>query len=118
VNSWMHNLPSLKRDVALDNPLHVHPQDAERLNLHPGDEVAVVSDHGEIIANVVADEDLRPGVVAMTHGWGHADNTRLSLASNHPGTNVNTLLPTGPGSFDPLSNMSFMTGIPVKINTL
>lgn len=118
VNSWMHNLPSLKREVALDNPLHVHPADAKRLNLHEGDEVAVVSDHGEIIANVVADDDLRPGVVAMTHGWGHAGNTRLSLASNHPGTNVNTLLPTGPGSFDPLSNMSFMTGIAVKINAL
>jgi anaerobic selenocysteine-containing dehydrogenase len=118
VNSWMHNLPSLKRDVALDNPLHVHPEDAHRLNLNEGDEVAVASEHGQIIANIMPDEDMRLGVVAMTHGWGHANNARLSLASNHPGTNVNALLPTGPGSYDPLSNMSFMTGIPVTVNAL
>ncbi len=115
VNSWMHNLPALKRDVALDNPLHMHPEDVARLGLADGTEVSVASDHGSIIATVKADEDLRQGVVAMTHGWGHANNPRLSLAHNHPGTNVNALLPTGAGSYDPLSNMSFMTGIPVSI---
>ncbi len=115
VNSWMHNLPALKREHALDNPLHVHPEDLERLRLTDGDEVQVASEHGKVIANIRADDSLRPGVVAMTHGWGHANNQRLTLASNHPGTNVNALLPTGPGSFDPLSNMSFMTGIPVTV---
>ena len=115
VNSWMHNLPALKRDVALDNPLHMHPTDIERLQLDDGAEVRVASAHGDIIATVVADEDLRPGVVAMTHGWGHAGNKRMNVASNHPGINVNAILPTGPGSFDPLSNMSFMTGIPVTV---
>ena len=76
----------------------------------------MTSTHGRVIANIQADESLRPGVVAMTHGWGHGGNRRLTLASNHPGTNVNALLPTGPGSFDPLSNMSFMTGIPVTVS--
>ena len=118
VNSWLHNLPSLKREVALDNPLHMHPEDAERLGLNDGDEVEVASGQGRIIANVVADGDLRRGVVAMTHGWGHANNPHLRLAHNHPGTNVNALLPTGPGSFDPLSNMSFMTGIPVTVRAV
>ncbi len=115
VNSWMHNLPALKREHALDNPLHIHPEDMSRLELADGTEVSVASDHGRVIARVHADETLRPGVVAMTHGWGHGNNQRLSLASNHPGTNVNALLPTGMGSFDPLSNMSFMTGIPVQV---
>jgi len=115
VNSWLHNLPALKREVALDNPLHMHPEDVARLGLQDGTEVTVASDHGSIIATVRADEDLRKGVVAMTHGWGHANNPRLRLAHNHPGTNVNVLLPTGAGSYDPLSNMSFMTGIPVTV---
>ena len=115
VNSWMHNLTALKRDIALDNPLHMHPTDTRRLNLEDGVEVRVASAHGDIIATIVTDEDLRPGVVAMTHGWGHAGNKRMSIASNHPGTNVNAILPTGPGSYDPLSNMSFMTGIPVTV---
>ena len=116
VNSWMHNLPSLKREIALDNPLHINPQDAERLQLGEGTEVSVTSAHGRIIATVAHDESLRPGVVAMTHGWGHSNNPRLSIASNHPGANVNALLPTGTNSFDPLSNMSHMTGIPVQID--
>jgi formate dehydrogenase len=115
VNSWMHNLPSLKQASALDNPLHIHPQDLARLSMKAGDEVRVSSAHGAVIANLQADEDLRPGVVAMTHGWGHGSNRNLSLASNYPGTNVNALLPTGAGSFDPLSNMSHMTGIPIEI---
>jgi len=29
--------------------------------------------------------------------------------------NVNRLLPSGPGSYDPLSNMAYMTGIPVEV---
>ncbi len=115
VNSWMHNLPALKRDHALDNPLHIHPDDLARLDLTSGAEVRVATDYGEVIATLKADDDLKPGVVAMTHGWGHGNNPQLTLASNHPGANINAVLPTGPGSFEPLSNMSFMTGVPVTV---
>ena len=115
VNSWMHNIPELKRAKALDNPLFMHPEDLARLGLSDGQSVAVENEHGALTAMVSADEDLRPGVVAMTHGWGHGSNPRMKLASNHPGVNVNALLPTGSNSFDPLSNMSFMTGIPVQV---
>ena len=31
------------------------------------------------------------------------------------GVNTNQLMPTGPGSFEPLSNMSHMTGVPVMV---
>ena len=33
-----------------------------------------------------------------------------------PGNNVNILLPTGPGSFEKLSNQAFMTGILVTVS--
>jgi anaerobic selenocysteine-containing dehydrogenase len=118
VNSWMHNLQALKREHVLDNPVHVHPADMARLGLEADSEVAVASKHGRVIARLRADEDLRPGVVAMTHGWGHGNNPQLTLASNHPGTNVNELLPSGPGSYDPLSNMAFMTGITVALSAV
>jgi anaerobic selenocysteine-containing dehydrogenase len=116
VNSWMHNLPSLKRSVALNNPLHINPEDARRLALSDGDKVSVATRYGKVVTRINYDADLRCGVVAMTHGWGHANNAQLNVARNHPGTNVNALLPTGPGSFDPLSNMSFMTGIIVEVS--
>jgi hypothetical protein len=40
----------------------------------------------------------------------------MKVASAAPGVNCNALLPSGPGSFDPLSNQSHMTGIPVEVS--
>ena len=39
----------------------------------------------------------------------------LRIAHERPGVNVNRLLSSGPGSYDPLSNMAHMTGIPVEV---
>ncbi len=115
LNSWFANLPSLKRDYALDNPLYMNPEDAERLGLRASEEVRVESAGGAVIATLALDDSLRPGVVAMTHGWGHGASPALKVASNHPGVNVNALLPAGAGSFEPLSNQAHMTGIPVEV---
>ena len=115
LNSWFANLPSFKRDYALDNPLYMNPEDAERLGLEASAEVRVESASGAVIAILRLDDSLRPGVVAMTHGWGHGASPALKVASNHPGVNVNALLPSGVGSFEPLSNQAHMTGIPVEV---
>ena len=39
----------------------------------------------------------------------------MRVAQRTPGVNANALLPVGPGSFEPLSNQAFMTGVPVEI---
>ncbi|CAB4543007.1 unannotated protein [freshwater metagenome] len=39
-------------------------------------------------------------------------------AQRYPGVNVNALAPVGPGSFDPVSTMSQLTGIPVEVTAL
>ncbi|HCC43896.1 MAG TPA: formate dehydrogenase, partial [Gammaproteobacteria bacterium] len=39
INSWFHNVTSLKRPKHLENPLYIHPEDARRFNL--GDESEV-----------------------------------------------------------------------------
>ena len=51
----------------------------------------------------------------MTHGFGFAANPGLPVAHAHPGVNVNALSPSGPGTFDPLSGMTHLTGIPVDV---
>ena len=61
------------------------------------------------------DDELMPGVVSMVHGWGHAASPGLRVAAEHPGTNPNVLLPSGPGSYEPLSSQAHMTGIPVTV---
>ena len=115
MNSWYSNLPRLRTRSHQDNPLHVHPEDAARLGLVEDAEATLVSPAGEIVVRLTLDTDLRPGVVAMTHGWGQAKTTGMRVASAHPGVNCNQLLPTGPGSFDPLSGQAHMTGVPVEL---
>ncbi len=115
-NSWFHNVDKLKRRERARNYLFVHPDDAARLGLADDVLVRVASDAGEIELPVRVDDDLMPGVVvAATHGWGHATARGMRVANERPGVNVNRLLPTGPRSYDPLSNMAFMTGIPVEV---
>ncbi len=117
-NSWYHNVPALKRKNQQTNPLHVAPEDARRLGLANGDTVQVENDWGKVEAEVWLDDTLREGVVAMTHGWGNRRTPGLRVANRYPGSNVNALLPTGPGSYEKLSNQAHMTGIPVRLQRI
>lgn len=114
VNSWFHNVERLKRKGQQDNPLFMHPDDARARNVGEGSSVRIANSFGEIVATVALDDGLKPGTVAMTHGWGH-QGTGMKVASRYPGSNANALLPSGPGSFEKLSNQAFMTGVPVEV---
>lgn len=115
-NSWFHNLPELKREHQQDNGLHMHPDDVSARGLQDGQSIEVHNRWGRLITKVKADDSLRPGVVAMTHGWGHQKAHGLKVANRYPGTNANVLLPVGPGSYEKLSNQAFMTGVPVVVS--
>ena len=114
-NGWLQNQASLKRPAHKTNPLYMNPTDADAKGLQDGDSVHISNEYGELVAEIRCDESLRRGVVAMTHGWGNKKSAGMKVAQKYPGVNVNRLLPTGFGSFEPLSNMSFMTGVPVEI---
>ncbi len=114
-NSWYHNVGKLKRARQQENPLHLSVADAQRLGIADGDRVRVSNVHGVIEATARVDDTLRDGVVAMTHGWGQERSHGLSVAKRYPGVNANVLLPTGPGSYEKLSNQAHMTGITVQV---
>ena len=116
LNSALASVAKLKARGADTNPLWMHPDDAAARGLAAGD-VARVHDEDEqaLEAAVALDPNLRPGVVAMTHGFGHAAAPGMPAAHTHPGVNVNLLSPSGPGTFDPLSGMTHLTGIPVEV---
>ncbi|MEO2172764.1 MAG: molybdopterin-dependent oxidoreductase [bacterium] len=114
VNSWFHNVESLKRGIHKENPLYMYPDDARARNLGDGSMATIENKNGSITASVVLDDGLKPGTVAITHGWGH-ERTRMNVARKYAGVNANELLPSGPGSFEKLSNQAFMTGIPVSV---
>ena len=117
LNSWYSNLPKLRKAPRDRNYLFMHPHDAEQRQIADGSEVRISNSYGEITAPVKLSDDLMPGVVAMTHGWGHAISRGLNVAKANPGANPNRLLPDGPGSFEPLSNQAHMTGINVDVAT-
>jgi len=114
-NTWFANVPRMKRGGRTSNPLAIHPDDAAALGIADGDRVVVASAHGEVQADAALDDELMPGVVSMVHGWGHTASPRLTVAAEHPGTNPNVLLPSGPGSYEPLSSQAHMTGIKVTV---
>ncbi len=115
INSALQNVERLKKGAGADNPLWLSPTDAERLGVVDGSRVRVWNRFGQVEAAARLDDTLRPGVVAMTHGFGNARTHGQPVARAHPGVNVNALSPVGPGTFDPVSTMSHLTGIPVEV---
>jgi anaerobic selenocysteine-containing dehydrogenase len=116
MNSGFQNLKELKSAKgSRTNPLYMNPRDALTRGLREGQWIVVRNDFGTLRAELELDEKLREGVVAMSHGFGNANTSGMPTAQQYPGVNVNILSPAGPGTFDPISSMSQLTGISVEV---
>jgi anaerobic selenocysteine-containing dehydrogenase len=112
-NSWMHNLPLLAKGPERCTAL-IHPTDAQHLGLADGSMARIRSRAGSIEARVQLSGDMMPGVVSLPHGWGHnLAGTRLALAAQRPGANLNDLLDEN--WRDPLSGNAVLSGIAVEL---
>jgi anaerobic selenocysteine-containing dehydrogenase len=112
-NSWMHNLPLLVRGPERCT-LHVHPDDAARLELTDGGRATIRSRVGELDVPVEVTGDIRPGVVSLPHGWGHdAQGAAMGVARAHAGVNSNVL--TDEDVVEPLTGTAVLNGIPVVV---
>jgi anaerobic selenocysteine-containing dehydrogenase len=80
--------------------LLVHPDDARRYGLAPGDEIVVESRYGSAPASVELSDSIRPGVVSIPHGWA--------------APNVNDLT-SSTAELDPLTAMPRYSGFPVTV---
>lgn len=111
-NSWMHNLPALSGGTNRCT-LQIHPDDAARLGLE--DTAVVTGPGGKLEVPVEITDAIRPGVVSLPHGWGHDEpGTRLSVAAQSPGVNVNAL---NDGTLlDPLSGTAVLNALPVEVS--
>ncbi|WP_431237961.1 molybdopterin oxidoreductase family protein [Mycolicibacterium aichiense] len=110
-NSWMHNLPALSGGTNRCT-LQIHPDDAARLGL---EEMAIVTGPGgKLEVPVEITDAIRPGVVSLPHGWGHTEpGTRMRVAAQHPGVNVNNL--NDGALLDPLSGTAVLNALPVEV---
>lgn len=117
-NSWFSNIKRFTVGREGVNPLHICSSDAKKYDLFEGDRVLVSSQYGAVETQIFISDELRPGTVAMTHGSGHGRAFGLKSARKNAGENYNKLVPTGPGSYEPLSNMSWLNGVPVSVKRI
>jgi anaerobic selenocysteine-containing dehydrogenase len=90
-NSWLHNVPSMVKGRDRCTAL-MHPADATARALADGAPVTVTSRIGSIVVALEVSEDIRPGTIAIPHGWGHREpGVGWQLAASLPGANVNLL---------------------------
>lgn len=112
-NSWMHNVRPLVKGKPRCTLL-IHPADAAALGVGAGDRVRVSSRVGAVIAPAEVSEEMMPGVVSLPHGWGHdVDGTRLTVAREHAGVNVN--LVSDDAALDAASGNAAFNGVPVTL---
>ena len=110
-NSWMHNLPALAGGSNRCTLL-MHPDDAARLGVT--DTAVITGPAGKLEVPVEISDDIRPGVVSLPHGWGHGvPGTRMSVAAQQAGVNVNSLLDDS--LIEPLSGTAVLNGVPVEV---
>lgn len=90
-NSWLHNVQTMVKGRDRCTAL-MHPEDAVDRDLVDGQRVTVTSPVGTIEVPLEVSDEIRRGVVAIPHGWGHdVKGVGWSTAAAHPGANVNLL---------------------------
>jgi anaerobic selenocysteine-containing dehydrogenase len=112
-NSWMHNASSLMTGDR-GHAARIHPQDAAVAGVEDGLACRIVSRHGSIEIDVRITEEVKPGTVAVPHGWGHRGGG-WRTANRAGGANVNLLASSDPADLERLAGMAFLNGIPVRI---
>ena len=113
-NSWTHNLQEFLDRLGGRNHVYMHPLDARDLQLEDAQLVTVSNDNASIRLPVSLCDDLLRGVVAVPHGWGHQSSGNKT-ARQSSGVNVNLLALSGSDHVDPVSGMSQLTDIRVRI---
>ena len=108
----MHNAPLLMRGQR-EQPLRMHPEDAERLGIEDGGLALLASKSGELRVPVRVTDEVMPGVVALPHGWGHRGGWQVANAAG--GVNVNQLMSSAPEDLERLAGMAFLNGVPVRV---
>ena len=71
-------------------PLWLHPDDADRLELADGDMARVSNDRGDVLARVRVTDDTLPGVAVITHGYWrkHVGGATVNALVSHRPANI------------------------------
>ena len=112
-NSWMHNSKRLVKGKPRWQLL-MHPDDLAAHQLQDQSQVRIQSRVGEVQTQVLASDEVMPGVVSLPHGWGHKrEGVNLDIAAEQEGVSCNDL--TDERLIDQASGNSALNGVPVRI---
>ena len=112
-NSWMHNYQRLVKGKPRWQLL-MHPDDLVARKLNDQSQVKIQSRVGEVITEVVASDEVMPGVVSLPHGWGHKrKGVNMQIASAQEGVSCNDL--TDEKLIDKASGNAALNGVPVRV---
>jgi anaerobic selenocysteine-containing dehydrogenase len=112
-NSWMHNVPELMSGQARC-VLLMNPHDAAQAGIADGG-LAIVENHihrGEV--RVRTSDEMRPGVVSLPHGYGHAASAPWqATAGAHAGVSANDW--SDDQDVESVVGQSILNGVRVKV---
>ena len=115
-NTWMHNVPAMVsgRDRCV---LLVHPDDARRAGLSDGDSALLESRVHRGRVPIQISDEMRPGVLSLPHGWGHASAARfLRTAGARPGVSFNDW--SDDAVTESIVGQSILNGVPVRLSAV
>ncbi len=108
-NTQLRGVTSLTKKQS-GNSLRINTEDAASASIQDGDRVKVITENGAAAVQANVTDDIRPGVVSLTHGWGRKlfhPETRPS--PERQGANANLL--TGDENLDALCGMPVYNAI-------
>ena len=115
-NSWMHNYHRLVKGKPRWQCL-MHPDDMKARELNDGQEISIRSRVASLTTQVLASEEVMPGVISIPHGWGHKrEGVQLSVASQQGGVSVNDL--TDDQFYDRSTGNAALNGVPVEVSAV
>src|SRR5690606_33716631 len=94
------------------NPAFLNPADLIALDVSEGEMLQISSPHASVRATVAADPSVRPGCVALAHGFGGIPEDGEDVAD--VGTSSSRLIDNSRG-FDRLSGLPRMSSVPVRL---
>ena len=113
-NSWMHNSSLLMRGGRV-HAARIHPEDAATAGIGDGERCRITSASGSIEIPALVTDEVKPGTIAVPHGWGHRGGG-WRRANEAGGANVNLLASSEPEELESLAGMAHLNGIAVRID--
>ena len=111
-NSNGHFFPHLRKKMPT-NPAFVHPADLAALSLSDGDMVEITSPLTSIFAFAKSSNEVRRGVVSMSHAFGDDDAGKKDVLEK--GNSTNRLMSDEEG-LDPITGQALQSAIPVRLS--